>query len=485
MTMPNRSAGLSYCLKKIGMKAYDSMSRDWLLPVFLSVLLAPQQLGAQQMGEQDTLRISITEAVERALAESEEIAAARSMVDQAASQVTQATSAALPQLSGNLTYNRAIKTIFDNIDFGPPADSMGDSTSNLFADLPFGRRNTYVASVQLSQLLFAGGSVGAARQVARRFRSAAEDQYTEAELELTLQVRVAYLNSVAAQSLHEIALASQRVAFEHLQQVESFHQAGTASEFDLLRARVDYENRDPAVVQSANAAELALLELKRLVNIPTDIPVALTTRQGPGMVDVDPELLASFVEERPALHAAHETVLMRQAAISVYSGQRLPSIRLIGNLGFQAFPSTVTPPGFTGWREDWNISLAASWTPFDGFRTRGQIAEARAQLQQAEVEEAQLREGLQVATAAAMAEYRMARAQIDAREQTVLMAERALELADSRFANGLSTQLEVSDAALLLDEARVNRVQAMYDYIKALAQLERLSGGRLELLRLQ
>jgi len=455
-----------------------------ILLIVLSLLLITQSLRAQRIEQMDTLRISITEAVVRALEKSEEIAAARAMADRAASQVTQATSAALPQLTGSLTYNRAIKTIFDDIDFGPPADSADDSTSDLFSDLPFGRPNTYIATVQLTQLLFAGGSVGAARQVARRFRSAAEDQFTETELELTLQVRVTYLNAIAAQILNEIAVESQRVAFAHLQQVESFHQAGTASEFDLLRARVDYENRDPAVVQSANAAELALLELKRLVNVPAELPVVLTTKEGPGMVEVDQQLLASLVEERPILHAARETVLMRQAAISVYSGQRLPSLRLVGNLGFQAFPLDVTPPGFQEWREDWSISLAASWTPFDGFRTRGQIAEARAQLQQAEAEEAQLREGLEVGTAAAMAEYRMARAQIEAREQTVVMAERALELADARFANGLSTQLEVSDAALLLDEARVNRVQAMYDYIKALAQLERLSGGRLQLLRL-
>ena len=465
------------------MHDFNLKPRFWVLPIVLS-LLSTHNLEAQQSGEQDTLRISLSEAVARALAESEEIVAARAMVNQAASQVTQATSAALPQLTGSLTYNRAIKTIFDDISFGPPADSADDSMSDFFSDLPFGRRNTYIANVQLSQLLFAGGSVGAARQVARRFRSAAEDQFTEAELQLTLQVRVAYLNAVAAQTLHEIALESQRVAFAHLQQVESFHQAGTASEFDLLRARVDYENRDPPVVQSANAAELALLELKRLVNIPADLPTVLTTRQGPGMVEVDQQLLADLVQERPILHAAHETVLMRQAAISVYSGQRLPSLRLVGNLGFQAYPMDVAPPGFQDWREDWSISLAASWTPFDGFRTRGQIAQARAQLQQAEAEEAQVREGLEVALAAAMAEYRMARAQIEAREQTVAMAERALELADSRFANGLSTQLEVSDAALLLDEARVNRVQAMYDYIKALAQLERLSGGRLQLLRL-
>lgn len=456
----------------------------WILPIVLSLLLTTIPLGAQQIERTDTLRISIGEAVARALEGSEEIAAARATVSQAASQVTQATAAALPQLTSSLTYNRAIKTIFDDIDFGPPADSAGDSSSDLFSDLPFGRPNTYIATLQLSQLLFAGGSVGAARQVARRFQSAADDQLTEAQLDLTYQVRVAYLNAAAAQSLHEIALESQRVAFAHLQQVESFNQAGTASEFDLLRARVDYENRDPPVVQAANAAELGLLELKRLVNLPTDQPVVLTTSQHPEMVDVDERLLASLVEQRPALHAAHETVLMRHAAVAVYSGQRLPSLRLIGNLGFQAFPQTVAPPGFEEWREDWSISLAASWTPFDGFRTRGQIGQARAQLQQAEAQESQLREALEVETAAAMAEYRMARAQIEAREQTERMAERALQLADARFGNGLSTQLEVSDAALLLDEARVNRVQAMYDYMKALAQLERLSGGRLELLRL-
>jgi outer membrane protein TolC len=45
----------------------------------------------------------------------------------------------------------------------------------------------------------------------------------------------------------------------------------------------------------------------------------------------------------------------------------------------------------------------------------------------------------------------------------------------------LSTQLEVSDAALLLDEARLNEVQALHDYVKALAHLERLSGGQLTL----
>ncbi len=468
------------------MKARRTEWRIWLLPVVPLLIVGSAPMEAQEPPGADTVRLSLTEAVSRVLSESEEIAAVRAQIDQAESQVTQATATALPQLSTNLTYNRAIKTIFDDIGGEPPpGDTAENPFGDMFADLPFGRPNNYIATFQLSQLLWAGGSVGAARDVARRFTSASRDQLEETEADLTLQVRTAYLNAVLAKRLHEIAVDSRDVADDHLQQVEAFFDAGTTSEFDLLRARVDRENREPGVVQAANGAELALLELKRLANIPTDRPVLLTTELEIDTVNVDAEAIKRLVQQRPILHAAQEAVAMREGAVKIYRSQLLPSVRFFGNMGFQAFPENMAPPGFDQWREDWNVGLSVSWNPFDGFRTRGLIGEAQALLRQAHVEEAQLREGLEIQTAAAFAEYRRTQAQIRVTEETVALAERTLELADARFANGLSTQLEVSDAALLLDQARVNQVQALHDYVKALAQLERTSGGQIQLLRFQ
>jgi outer membrane protein TolC len=456
-----------------------------VVPAILSIAVAPLSLSAQETGPPDTLRLSLDGAVAKALEESEEIQVARAQVDQAASQITQATAAALPHLSANLTYNRTIKSIFDDIQFFPEDDTAGAGGDGGLGDLPFGRPNTYLTSLQVTQLLWAGGSVGAARRAATLFRSASENQLAETESDIVFQVRTAYLNAVAARRLNEIAVQSQQVALGHLRQVESFRQAGTASEFDLLRARVDYENRNPAVVQTDNAAQLALLELKRLVNVSADQPLELTTQGGVEMVQVDETVLADLVMDRPVLRAAQENIGMREAAVTVYRAQRWPSLSLLGNLGFQAFPNRVTPPGFDRWRKDWYVALGVSWDVFNGLQTKGQIAEAQAQLRQARVEEAQLKEALEIRLEAGLADYRMALAQLEARQETVTLAERAHELAESRFANGLSTQLEVSDAGLLLDEARVNQVQAMYDYVKALAQLERLSGGRLQLLRFQ
>jgi len=458
-----------------------------------------------ERGERDTLDLSIEDLVERALRESEEVAAARTVFAAAKAQVTQAIAGALPQVSSNLTYNRAIKTIFDNAKGVPPVDDdeippafdlgkpplerfdllsdllIQDFMGALFRGLPFGRKNTYLATVTLVQPLYVGGKVGAALNIARHFKSAAESQVREAEAEIVLQVRSAYLAASLAQRLNWIALESRSVAREHFQQVESFFGAGTASEFDLLRARVDLENRDPVVIQAENGAALAVLELKRLGNIPADQQVRLTTVFDPVVTEVDEAVLLRLILERPILEAAQDVVAMQEQAVRIARADRLPSLTFIGTMGFHGYPNNALPPSFSDWQEDWSVALSLSIPIFDGFRTRGKIDQAQADLKLARLEEAQLREALDLQLAAAMADYHSAEAQVQARRETVALAERTLELAEARFASGLSTQLEVSDAALLLDQARVNEVQALFDYVKALASLERLSGGRMDL----
>jgi outer membrane protein len=453
----------------------------------------------------DTLLLTLEEAVRRALMDSEEIAAARATLAQAEAQVTQAVSGALPQISSSLVYNRAIKTIFDEaaapppvsdtlippaFDLNKPPEERFDLLSGLliqnfmgalFRGLPFGRKNTYMATLSLAQPLYVGGKVGSALRVARHFQTAAQDQLREAEAEIVLQVRGAYLTASLAQRLHRIAIESRRVAGEHFRQVESFYEAGTAAEFDLLRARVDLENRDPVVIQAENGANLALLNLKRLTNIPAGEPVSLVTTLDPDLVEVNEEEMARLVRARPLLNAAQEAIAMREEAVKIAKADRLPNLMLMGTMGFQGFPDNPLPPGFDQWRKDWSVALALSVPIFDGFRTRGRVDQAQADLKLARVEESQLREALELQLEGALAEYRSVRAQIQARRQTVALAERTLELAEARFGSGLSTQLEVSDAALLLDQARVNEVQALYDYVQVLAQLERLSGGRMEL----
>ena len=69
-----------------------------------------------------------------------------------------------------------------------------------------------------------------------------------------------------------------------------------------------------------------------------------------------------------------------------------------------------------------------------------------------------------------------ARKRIEAQGRTVEQAERGYEIATTRYSSGLGTQLEVNDAQLALVRANVNKIEAVYEYAVASAELDQLIG---------
>jgi outer membrane protein len=428
----------------------------------------------------DTIRLTLNEAVARALATSEEVETARTRRDLAETQITQARAGAYPQITAGLVYNRTLASIFDDIQFDTGAGDDTDAPANPFAALPFGRPNTWHASLQLTQPLYTGGRVGTALQIARRVRTAADLQMAESEAEIVLQVRAAYFRIVLTDQLVDITRESYRLADAHLSQVELFRQQGTAAEFDVLRARVERDNLEPNIVDAVHARRLAELSLKRLINMPADQPIDPVTPLEPVIAAVDRGALVAALARRPALRALDEQVAIREGVVRIVRADRLPTVGMAANFASQAFPDQVFPLDAT-WRRDWTVTVQASVPVFDGFRTRGAIAEARTEVRLAELQRDQARQAMELELEAALGEFDGARAQIEARRATVMHAERALELAELRFTSGLATQLELSNARLLLQQARVNEAQALFNYVNALARLERLSGGSVPL----
>ena len=120
---------------------------------------------------------------------------------------------------------------------------------------------------------------------------------------------------------------------------------------------------------------------------------------------------------------------------------------------------------------------------FNGFHTHGQVVEAKAEYEKAKATRDLAVKGAAIEAAQARDEIERAQTTLLARRETVRQAQRAWELAGVRFKNGMSTQVEVSDARLQLQSSEVNEVQAMRDYLVAIAQLERAVGHPLSVER--
>jgi outer membrane protein TolC len=438
-----------------------------------AVLLAAAPLRAQAPG--DTLRLTLDEAVQRALSQSEEVRLAKAQVMETNGQVREAFAGALPQLTGSVTYTRQFASIFQGL--AGSGSSGGDtSVTNLFKKSPFGAPNAWAFEVTGSQLLFSAGKVGAGLSAAKSAREAARYSQEESATDVAYRVRQAYLNVLYRRRILAVAASAVEQTRSQLQQVQLFHQAGTRAEYDLLRARVEAANQEPAVVAAANDYDLAMLELKRLINVPLPQPLALATPLIPGDGTI-PVVSEDSLDAagRPALAAAEASVRVQQSLLRAAKADRWPTLSVTSTLSEQAFPAAVLPFG-EQLRRNWNAAVKISVPIFNGLRTEGTVARYRAQLERATANRDQVREQAALDLAQAKAELARTQVLLLARRETVQQAEQAQHIAQVRYTNGLATQLEVSDARLLMQQAQVNEAQAMRDYLLSVAQIERALG---------
>ncbi len=474
-----------------------------LLTVLAAAAVTP--LAAQQGNARtDTVRLTIDHALAMVGSESEEIRLARSNVSLADAQVRAARAAALPQLDGSASYLRTFATPFavgpitlpDSLQFRPdPTLPIEDrlrylednaelaglaGLGSLFSSLPFGQPNTYTAAVVLTQPLFTAGRVGAALKIAREYKAASEYEFEEQRAEAERNVRRAYYSALLAQELERIADSSLAQATAFRDQVRMQLDAGQASELDLLRADVSLENIQPQLVEAKNGASLALLELKRLVNVPLDAPVALTTPLAVSAAQLSASSGggdASVLTDRAALRAAERGVRIRQSQLDIARKAWMPSLDFRMAYGKQLFPQRVFGFGDDPWRTDWTASLALTVPIFDGFRRSAEKTQAQLTLDQERLRLSQLSEQLRVQYEQAIGERQRAASAIAARQRTVDQAVRVYDLTVLRFERGLSTQLEVADARLALLQARTNYAQSVADLLLADADVARALAG--------
>ena len=453
----------------------------------------------------DSVPLSLSEALRRGMSESEEVKLANQSVVEAKEQVASARSGIFPQFDGRLSYQRTIRSpintgggfaLPDSMQFRPdslatiaqrlsylerntPSAGLG-ALSSLFTGLPFGQKNTYLGTISISQTLF-DPSIFSGLKIAKDFEEAAGAQATEQRLDLGLDVIEAYYGAVLADRQSTIVTYSAEQLLAQAEQVRLIRAAGNASDLDVLRVEVDLQNVEPQRVAALNQRDIALLNLKRLINLPIAQPVKLTeTLSSVGFTPVPDAVVASLtsmaLERRAAIEAKQLEVKIREEQVSLAKGAYLPRLAANASFGKQALPSDFLPSG-GDFKDDWSAGVSVQIPIFNGFKRKAEVEIAKVQLRTSELQLSQLRESISLDVEQQRGELLRAAALIRARTQTVSQAERVYELTNLSYERGLQTNLQLSDARLQLQQARGNEAQALHDYYVALARLLRASGA--------
>jgi outer membrane protein len=338
--------------------------------------------------------------------------------------------------------------------------------------IDFGTANNYNLVLSLEQPVFTWGRIRNSYDIAKYGHSLIQEEYRKAKHEIKLGVTSLFYNVLLTEELVKVREESIARIQDHLSTVQERYDKGYASEFDLLRVKVQLANAKPPLVQAENLHHLALDNLKNLLGISLSDSVSLE-----GTLESEPvEVNRTQAEEyafgsRSELKLVSEQERIGRKALALAKAGNKPS--LFGSANYE-----YKRPYYSEdvWKTDWNFTIALSFPLFDGFLTRSRVKQARSDLKQLNITEKQLRDLISLEISQAVSDLNLARENILSQEENVKQAQEALRIATVQYQKGMLTNLELMDTEFALTTAETNYLQAQSDYLIARAKFERAMG---------
>jgi outer membrane protein TolC len=423
--------------------------------------------AAAEPASGDSLRLSIQGAVELAIRQGEPAAVLREEIRIAQAERGVVLSNALPKIRLDARYNRNLKR---PVLFFPDEDGIIQS-------IELGEDNEYSATLSLRQPIFSSGRLGAAYKASRHWAEAAELAGEAAAAEIALAVKEAYFSVLLLGAQTRIAAQSLRQAERRREEIRDRVERGVAPRFDLLRADVEVANRGPVLTAARYQVLVSKQVLKRSVGLPLDRPLVLVDSLRYVPVPLTREQATEeALAQRPDLAAARREAQAVAYRRKAQAANDLPLLYLDGNYTWQGQTSRGLVPGDRETAQSAALGFTLTWPILDGLENRNRTRQAEAELERAKLRARQLEEEIRLEARTLWTTIRALEEELLGVEESVLLATEALDIAETRFRRGLSTQIEVLDADLALTQSRLARTEVLYRYRVALAELERILG---------
>ena len=128
------------------------------------------------------------------------------------------------------------------------------------------------------------------------------------------------------------------------------------------------------------------------------------------------------------------------------------------------------------WTHPISIGVQLSVPIFAGLTKMNKAREIRNQIAQISLQRTYARRQVDVQVRSSLNDLLTARETMYAQERTVEQARKAYHISDTRYRAGAGTILELNTAQLARTQAQLNYSQAIYDYLTAKAEYDRIVG---------
>ncbi|MBF2017074.1 MAG: TolC family protein [Rivularia sp. T60_A2020_040] len=288
--------------------------------------------------------------------------------------------------------------------------------------------------------------------------------------EIRLNVSTEYYNLQQSDEQVRISQAAVVNAEASLRDARALEEAGVGTRFDSLRTQVNLANAQQTLTNARSQQRIARRQLVTRLNLAQSATIAAADPvrlAGLWNQTLENSIVAAY-QNRPELQQqlAQRNINEQQRRQAL--AQLGPQVSLVASYDLlDRFNDSV------GITDGYSIGVRANLNLFDGGASRAQAAQAKADIQIAETQFSQQRNQIRFQVERAYSELQSNLENVQTSEAALNQARESLRLARLRFQAGVGTQLEVIDAENALTQAEGNRINAILDYNRALANLQR------------
>ncbi len=426
----------------------------------------------------ETYRFTLEEAIAYALINSTAIQSKQLAIAAAQADLAAAKAGYYPSVSAGANWTHLFEQP-ETSEMILPAGSLGGGIPTFDFPLSPGgytaSKDPIGVSVDVSQSVYTFGKLKNGIRLAEEAVAQAGLDLAEENRKTVILIKNAfygYLLALEVQAINRETLDSKEEALEVARQR---YEAGLVADFEVLQAESDLESFKATVISSDNGVAVALLNVRNVLGIDIeaeDFEFELIGELEQIPIQIDREVLV-----RKALSAKYDLQSFRkllditEAQEQLDRSLRLPTLAGWANYSLESGYNSSSGKNeyfdLDAWDGNLTVGLNLS-VPISGFFPWSQesigIKKAQIQAEDRRLQYGALEASIRIAVESSILKIAEERAKIASGKKSVELAQRLYEAAVDQYEGGYISSVDLKDAQLALNAARLAHAQAVYNY---------------------
>jgi len=440
------------------------------------------------------ISLTLHESVEMAKKNNKNLQKAREEVGKYRQEYNNVRGNLLPQISLSGGYQFKHMTLPDSaipqmpslVDDLDNTATHNDSTIAGFIDYGFSSfipdqesdEHSLAGTVSLSQVIFMGGKLINGINIAGKLYHLQEKKYFLDEQNLIFDTIDLYYKTKLAAEVAEIQAEALEFAALYYQQVADMNEEGLVSEYDLLRAELEVQKLEPEVLEAAKNSKLSMESFANHLNMQESDLLLTDDIVLPDMKEIDlNDAVLKGLQNRMEIELSEIGVDVSKVMLRYEKGNFLPNIGISADYSY--FGASEKKIESDDWGSSYQVGVGFSMPLFTGLSNSSKIKKAKHTLNQSKLDHKTLQEMIELDIRNSYWQWKADLEKVNTQNRNAELAAKGLEIANARYENQVSNQLEIIDAQLQLKAAKLSFMNAKYAAVISYTKLQKAMGREL------